>query len=403
MSAKLTFISAGAGSGKTHTLTEILHKELSSGAVRPAGVIATTFTRKAATELRERVRGYLLAQGAHGMANAMGQARIGTVNAVCGELLRRFAFEAGLPTEQTVLEEEQAKVLLRHAIDAVQESEDAVELLRLVDRLGIQEWEKQFSFLVSQVRSNAIDPDALPAFARENAEDLLKHLPRATRDDLDERLIASIDAATPALSAAAAATKKTADYLELAQKLRRGIHHGDAAWSDWVKISKMEPAAALRSVAQDIADNAGRAAEHPQLHADISAYLERLFVLCADVLRVYREIKRERGVLDFTDQERLLLQVLDDPTVAETLAEELDLLMVNEFQDTSPIQLALFLKLAGFAKRVYWVGDVKQAIYGFRGSDTALMEAIVRELGALGGTKQILDRSWRSRPPLWRW
>ena len=229
MSAKLTFISAGAGSGKTHTLTEILHKELSSGAVRPAGVIATTFTRKAATELRERVRGYLLAQGAHGLANDMGQARLGTVNAVCGELLRRFAFEAGLPTEQTVLEEEQAKVLLRHAIDAVQESEDAVELLRLVDRLGIQEWEKQFSFLVSQVRSNAIDPDALPAFARENAEDLLKHLPRATRDDLDERLIASIDAATPALSAAAAATKKTADYLELAQKLRRGIHHGDAA------------------------------------------------------------------------------------------------------------------------------------------------------------------------------
>ena len=54
MNAKITFISAGAGSGKTHRLTEILNKELNSGGVRPSGVIATTFTKKAATELRER-------------------------------------------------------------------------------------------------------------------------------------------------------------------------------------------------------------------------------------------------------------------------------------------------------------------------------------------------------------
>ena len=104
MNAKLTFISAGAGSGKTHRLTSILHTELAAKRVKPSGVIATTFTRKAATELRERVRGFLLEQGEYTLANAMGQARIGTVNAVCGELLRRFAFEAGLPTEQTVLE-----------------------------------------------------------------------------------------------------------------------------------------------------------------------------------------------------------------------------------------------------------------------------------------------------------
>ena len=51
MTGKLTFISAGAGSGKTHRLTQILHEQLSSGSVRPSGVVATTFTKKAATEL----------------------------------------------------------------------------------------------------------------------------------------------------------------------------------------------------------------------------------------------------------------------------------------------------------------------------------------------------------------
>jgi ATP-dependent exoDNAse (exonuclease V) beta subunit len=85
-------------------------------------------------------------------------------------------------------------------------------------------------------------------------------------------------------------------------------------------------------------------------------------------------------VLDFADQEHQLLTLLDHPEVAAVLEDELDLLMVDEFQDTSPIQLALFLKLARFARRVYWVGDVKQAIYGFRGSDTALMQAILAAL-----------------------
>src|SRR5574340_94247 len=104
MSGKLHFISAGAGSGKTYRLTQILHAKLSAGDIRPAGVIATTFTRKAATELRERVRSHLLEQGAYRIANAMGQARIDTVNSVCGGLLSRFAFEAGMSTEQQVLE-----------------------------------------------------------------------------------------------------------------------------------------------------------------------------------------------------------------------------------------------------------------------------------------------------------
>lgn len=122
--------------------------------------------------------------------------------------------------------------------------------------------------------------------------------------------------------------------------------------------------------------------------------------MCGKALQSYADAKREMGVLDFTDQEHLLLKTLDDATVASSLREELDLLMVDEFQDTSPIQLALFLKLAQFAKEIYWVGDIKQAIYGFRGSDTELMKSILDALTAMGGDKEVLDRSWRSRKPL---
>lgn len=402
MTGRLSFISAGAGSGKTSRLTQILYEQLSSNSARPSGVIATTFTKKAATELRERVRSHLLKQGAYGLANAMGQARIGTVNSVCGGLLERFAFEAGLATEQQVLEEEQAAVLVKHAIDAVLYGSEVAELLKIVNRLGIEDWQKELKDLLDKARANDISPELLPSFAVENSRDLLSHLPNATTQDLSAELLKVIASAIPALSAAADAkqVQKTIKYLALVRSVQRGVSGGYTQWSEWVKLSKELPEAGLKSVADSISAVAARYAEHQTLHSDITDYLIRMFSLCAKALKVFDSRKREMGVLDFTDQEHLLLKLLDDESVAATLKDELDILLVDEFQDTSPIQLALFLKLANYAKAIYWVGDIKQAIYGFRGSDTELMEAILKSLSGLGGSKEILGSSWRSREPL---
>jgi len=402
MSAKLTFISAGAGSGKTYRLTTILHTELTSKRVKPSGVIATTFTRKAATELRERVRGFMLEKGEYVLANAMGQAQIGTVNAVCGDILRRFAFEAGLPVEQTVLEEAQATQLLRQAIEIVQESSEAGILAGLRERMGVEaeDWDKEFKNLVATIRANDIDPSELVKIAQENADELLSHFPAPVTADLNKNLLDALNHAIPLIQAAGNDTQVTAKYLEIAQTLKRGLEYRTAKWSDWVKISKAAPAAALRPLATQIQAISASVVAHAGLQKDLRDYLTHQFGLAAQVLDAYKNIKIERGVIDFTDQERLLLKLLDNPFVAETLGNELDLLMVDEFQDTSPIQLALFLRLANFAKQVYWVGDVKQAIYGFRGSDTELMSAILHELPKLGGTKESLTQSWRSREPL---
>ena len=73
--------------------------------------------------------------------------------------------------------------------------------------------------------------------------------------------------------------------------------------------------------------------------------------------------------------------------------------MVDEFQDTSPIQLSLFVKMASLVDKVIWVGDPKQAIYGFRGSDAALIDTVIDNLGQ-PGTEDILKDSYRSRPEL---
>ena len=402
MRSGITFISAGAGSGKTHRLTEILHTKLASGEVRPSGVIATTFTVKAAAELRERTRAYLMGRGEFELATAMDQARIGTVNSVCGELLLRFAFEAGLPTEQQVLGEAQGHALLAQAIDGVSDGPQLQALTALAERLGIDRWQDDLKRLVDQVRANDIAPSLLAGMADANADDLIRYFPKAASEDLDQALIRAIDEALPILDRAIATKpqKNTNEYLQLCREVRAKLTTRRTVWSEWAKLAKASPGARLRSAVEQVTIIAARHDEHPGLHADVRSYLKCLFALCAAALTEYAERKRELGLIDFVDQEHLLLEVLDHSEVRATLQDELDLLLVDEFQDTSPIQLAVFLKLAGLAREVYWVGDVKQAIYGFRGSDTALMQAVLESLTPMGGRKQILASSHRSRPPL---
>jgi ATP-dependent exoDNAse (exonuclease V) beta subunit len=400
---KLHFISAGAGSGKTYRLTQILSEELTSNRAQAAGVIATTFTKKAASELRERVREHLLAEGKFALANAMGQARIGTVNSVCGSFLERFAFEAGLATEQQVLEENQSALLIKTAIDEAVGGSEIAKLNTLAYRFGIEEWQKSLKALVDKARANNISHEALPEMAEANALALLANFPPADAEDLTQATLDRIKFCLVELKPAIeASTKKNSrEYLDKLLEFQRRLAGNYAAWSEWVALSKASPEAKFKPLIEPINEMLLRCDRHAGLHADLRNFLKLMFDLAAQTLHFYAQRKRELGVVDFADQEHLLLELLDNPSVAAALAEELDLLLVDEFQDTSPIQLALFMKLAKLAKQTYWVGDIKQAIYGFRGSDTQLMEAVIKALPELGGDKkQILDTSWRSRAPL---
>ena len=104
------------------------------------------------------------------------------------------------------------------------------------------------------------------------------------------------------------------------------------------------------------------------------------------------------GLIDFIDQECEVLKLLqNNEFFRKQIAQRIDYVMVDEFQDTSPIQLAIFLKLNELCKNgSFWVGDPKQAIYGFRGTDPELMASCVSKLH----TKHTLSHSWRSRENL---
>jgi ATP-dependent helicase/nuclease subunit A len=164
------------------------------------------------------------------------------------------------------------------------------------------------------------------------------------------------------------------------------------------------PTALSRLKSEPIATKVRAAAavyeRHPRFHADIRDYIENAYAIAAQTLERFQAIKTERGLIDFSDMEQLTLRALDDDTVRARLRNELELLLVDEFQDTNPMQLAIFMKLSELADKAVFVGDVKQAIYAFRGCDPDLVFATLGALAKGGSEADILEHSWRSRPAL---
>lgn len=413
MMNNIEFISAGAGSGKTYKLTETLAQALESGTARPHAILATTFTVKAATELRERARSWLLENGRIDLATAIGQARLGTVNSVCGQMLKRFCFELGLSPDQTVLGEGQSKRLLKATLAESMEADAQTELVRLTERFGIEQvdWSKTVEAVVKAALDNDIGPEELRAMGSQNADAMLTNWPApATGLDPTEVLATALAEANKGVAAYVeqqrAVGAKVADNLlkglEGLQKLDRLFREGRWCWPDWIGAAGFDAGAKVRDIVAPVKSAAQVHESHPAFHAEVRQYLDQIFNLAADVLNAYEQAKKALGAVDFSDQEVLLLRALrTKPSVREVLAAELDLIMVDEFQDTSPLQLALFIELAKLAKKSVWVGDPKQAIYGFRGTDASLISGVLNAIKGWGGILgEVLDTSRRSNESL---
>ena len=404
------FISAGAGSGKTYRLTEELEQALCEGSVTPAAVIGTTFTVKAATELQDRVRTRLIRSGRHLLSAQMAQSLIGTVHSVCARLLGRFAFELGLSPEVNVAGAEDGARLFNQALDEVLSADRVREMnfraqrLALVDdRLGTG-WQDHVRRIAQEARSNDIDPAELPGMGRESAEQFLGYFPEASCGaETVEVLLAAIEDAIVSIDLESDTTKGTRGYVTKLRSAAAELRRDDCQWTLWISLSKTGPTKRSEDAAIPVRAAAACYDRHVDFHADIRGYIEGVFAIAGETLDRFQKLKTARGLVDYPDMEQIALRALDEPAVAERLGEEVDLLLVDEFQDTNPMQLALFMKFARFAGEVVFVGDVKQAIFGFRGSDPELVGSTLDALAARGSRLDVLDRSWRSRPSLVRY
>jgi ATP-dependent exoDNAse (exonuclease V) beta subunit len=384
-------VTASAGTGKTYRLTTLLV----DANIPPDHILATTFTVKAAHELLARARTRLLQANRPDDAQLLPTALIGTVNALGRRLLETFAYDLGLSPTQDVIPETDTALFLQEALSTVltdspwqDQVEDAAEAFN-IDQAT---WQQSVRSILDAARHNRLTPAALEACGHTCAQELLACLDPPQDGDWDTTLRTTIETVLANLPKPYTKTEHEAkQVLSDAQDALR--QHG-LPWSWWPKLIHLNVGSTWHYRVTEVRTAAQAYLHHPRLRTHIEQYVQGLFHFAAQGLEAYRTYKADARLIDYGDQEAGLLQLLETAEPRIYLAEQVHLFLVDEFQDTSPLQLAIFLKLAALSKQSIWVGGPKQAIYNFRGTDPELMHACLRHLGQA----EVLDTCWRSRP-----
>lgn len=399
---KIDVVSASAGSGKTWRLTEELVAALLEGTARPEGVVAVTYTVKAAGELESRIRARLLEASRPDLAARIRDGYLGTIHSICQRLLREFALEAELSPYLEPIPESERQRLFDVAISSVLRGREA-RLNELARRLSIDDWKGPLLAIVDSARANGMEPASLRASAAESRAGLARLLPEATIDGATylDALKRAHRKLQPKLEELSLGTVKE-DKERAAKGRRLDAFFARAAmppWKDQHQLASAVRGRKFAGLSDELIALVGGHTRCAAFQEDLFGMLEALFDLAAQALDVFVAEKGAASVIDFGDMLAQARELLALPAVREALGARLDLVLVDEFQDTSPLQLAVVGALGELARRSVWVGDRKQAIFGFQGSDPELMSAAVEF--ALGGRPPaILGRSWRSRPAL---
>lgn len=382
-------IAASAGTGKTHRLAQELVQALvdKSAGIEPEGVVAVTYTRAAAAELEARVRQALIEAGEPLLAQRLVLARIGTVHSVCARLVEEHAFSLGMSPELATVDERAAAAMFDDALQAVMSDADRIALDDLEQRCRGVPFEQLCRSVIDRARSNDLDVDALRASCASSKATLLANLPDA-RDprELERELKDALDIALTRFllseRAAAAARDEHARLSRARDTLARGE---PLPWSDWLRL---EDSRVRKEAVEHI--------RHPQLGRDLCRFIDLVFDTAERALLRFADDKKQRGVVDFVDQEKLALALFANDDTRAAIGASVQLLLVDEFQDTSPLQLALFQALAQVAQRTVVVGDTKQSIFGFRDASPDLFVRFQEQ----ATVTDRLDVSHRSRKGL---
>ncbi|MBI1949291.1 MAG: UvrD-helicase domain-containing protein [Deltaproteobacteria bacterium] len=383
-------VAASAGTGKTTRLTEELQRRLLDveQPVAPERVVAVTYTRAAAATLAARVRLALLGAGQPALARRLAAARIGTVHSVCARFIDDYALELGLTPGARVLDDRLAEHAARLALESELGDEERAALEELSDRFGGLDWVREVHQLITLARANDLDDAALDRSVEASVASLSALLPTpGGPGQLEAELAPLLDLV---LAAPAPTSDAGKDERQRLAEVRRALLRGEPlAWPEWLDFGDGPHHALRRFGAEHIA--------HPLLRQDLERATRLVFSVARRTLGRYRDEKRRWRALDFVDQEVEALRLLRDRGVRARLQDDIELVLVDELQDTSPIELAILSELSALARHSLFVGDQKQAIFGFRGTDPRLMQAVTEQI-ATGD--DVLDVCYRSRPGL---
>ena len=389
------FVSAGAGSGKTFTLTRRIVYALSpeSGPFveHLDQVLAITFTKDAAAEIRDRVRRALIDEGMDEEALTVDDAWISTIHGMCSRILRAHALELGIDPEFTVLTDtdELMDQAVEHELARATAPDAAPELAASLKSL--------YAWYPMAGEGGPFGAGTtIKGLVRELLE-LSSQMPggmddvHVARGQADTSALA--DAYRAALGASKAATEKAQVALDAIDEFEAsGKTMADAARlmmsCTMPRASKAFPKEQVELLKAETADafiNIVLACGGPALDA--------LVGLARSVEIEYRALKADQSALDNNDLLRMAYEALRDyPAIRAAYEGRFKMVMIDEFQDTDQMQVDLIRYLTGAGERALCtVGDAQQSIYRFRGAEVEVFRRQERKVGASGATAAAVD------------
>ncbi|MCK6551847.1 UvrD-helicase domain-containing protein [Myxococcota bacterium] len=433
-------VEAAAGTGKTTALVGRIVALLTSGRATLGGIISVTFTDKAAGEMKLRLRAEIEKARTAAREDAtvharldralaeLETARIGTIHSLCADLLRERPIEARVDPLFEIAAQDDVRRIYGAAFDEwfqavlAHPPEGVRRVLRRRPRGRGLETPRELLF--DDGRRLAVELRDFDAPWSRRPIDRVAEIDRAiaaltSLEPLAELCVKSTDYLAKSLQELVRVvadvrhreTVRARDYDALEAQLREVLWMRAWKWEgrgDWVvrgvlrRSEVLDRRAVVRAVLEDVV---------AKLDADLAACLRSDL---APLVAAYDRHKRRAGKLDFLD---LLLRtrdlVRDHDDVRAELQARFSHVLVDEFQDTDPLQAEILLLLAAndgatrdwtravpHAGKLFVVGDPKQSIYRFRRADVALYEDVKRRLLTAGAQLVHLSTSFRGRPEL---
>ncbi len=422
-------VTAGAGSGKTSTLVARYACLLAEG-ISPRRIAAITFTKKAAMEMRSRVRKTLMElQGKSGdqpdrqkwmdLSAQMDSARIGTIHSLCAEILRNHPAEAGVDPRFEVLDEGISMALRFQSVDDTLKQLVEEELFQpLLKSIPLRD----LTSMLKEMLEKRLDAQEAFDNTVDNDSRLIAELEKRLNSPLIRNLVDELRGMRPQdldQDAGEALAAMVREFLSCWFAAEQALNAGDpigcatqlaVARFNYMNLRVGKKGSAVKEIIAELREKfddilgplIGGKDENPSEEAE--AIYENLLPLLREafirVHQAYKDLMSARQALDFDDLEQHAQMLLTQAEIRQRWQGELDAILVDEYQDTNQRQRDIVNALAGKRGNLFIVGDMRQSIYRFRRADVTVFREEQERIKQEGGKLVNLDITYRAHEPL---
>ncbi len=388
-------VSASAGSGKTHVIIERVIRLILEGQTTVDRLLAVTFTKLAASEMKEKLKGALLKEISNGNDNLKWQydevntCDISTIDSFCSKLVKKYFYKLNVDYSFEILDEAKRNSLKSKVIDEVlakyyeNQDKDFLELaFVLTTTKNDRDLRETLSYFMrdseSKLDSNAIFE--LSQKTHENASSIIdKHLTKDCRlcGEFFENLFLpylnlfeedKFKTFINELLVECNLLKNTKSAYEVAKTISVPAcpKKPTNKYDDFFYVFKENCYAPFTSFISYVLDVCSGGKEETDLLAKNNIhYITTLQKLVNECLEYYARLKKEENSYDFNDIEKFAYKLLCDEEVLNAVKNDYDFIFIDEYQDVNGIQESIINLLA--QNNEFMVGDSKQSIYAFRG------------------------------------